>query len=85
MAGSGGYVIKVHGKRGVSASDEALYIDLGYLILAADNEHGIELVLENNERIFLSGEDAAWVREILGAMMQPRKDERGYALLGGRR
>jgi hypothetical protein len=85
MADSGGYVIKVHGKRGTGAPDEVLYIDLGYLVLAADNEHSIELVLENNERITLGGEDAAWVREILGEMVQPRKDERGYALIGGRR
>ena len=84
MAGSGGYLVKVHGKRGMSALDEVLYLDLGYLVLAADDEQNLELVLENNERIFLSGEDAAWVREILTAMVQTRKDGRGHALLGGR-
>lgn len=85
MADSGGYVVKVRGKRGESASEEVLYIDLGYLVLAADDERNLEIVLENNERVFLHGEDAAWVREVLAAMVQPRKDGRGHALLGGRR
>ena len=85
MASSSGYVVKVRGKRGVGDQEETLYLDLGRLILASDEEQGLSIVLEGEQRVSLRGEDAAWVREILDAMAQPRKSGPGQVLFGGRR
>ena len=75
MAGSDGYVVKVSGKRDASGADETLYIDLGRLVLAVDNAPALALVLEGGQNVYLAGEDADWVREILGKLTHPRKAE----------
>lgn len=85
MAGSDGYVVKVSGKRAAGGADETLYIDLGRLVLAAESEQGIALVLEGGRDVYLAGEDADWVREILGKLAQPRKAESRNVLHGGQR
>jgi len=82
MAGSDGYVVKVSGKRDASGADETLYLDLGRLVLAAEGAQGIALVLEGGQNVYLAGDDADWVREILGKLAHPRKAETRNALHG---
>ena len=82
MAGSDGYVVKVSGKRSEGGADETLYIDLGRLVLAAEGAQGIAVVLEGGQQVFLTGEDADWVREILGKLAHPRKAETRNVLHG---
>ncbi len=85
MAGSGGYVVKIRGKRAANGAEEVLYLDLARLVLASDDGQGIAVILEGGERVSLAGTDADWVRAILDEMAQPRKVERGHAFLGGQR
>ena len=82
MAGSDGYLIKVSGKRDAGGADETLYIDLGRLVLAVEGKQGLALVLEGGQQVHVAGDDAEWVREILGKLAHPRKAETRNVLHG---